>query len=80
MNKTYKRYRHTTQMSKPRFVISVALYYLLLHIRGICSFGGFGLLGLGLTLLYIDLPAAICLCSIGCCLITTRLVIGRTEK
>ena len=79
MNKIRKR-KYTMQMSKSRFVISVALYYLLLHIRGICSFGGFGLLALGLTLLYIDLPAAICLCSIGCCLITTRLVIGRTEK
>lgn len=79
MDKIRKR-KYTTQMSKPRFVVSVVLYYLLLHIRGICSFGGFGLLALGLTLLYIDLPAAICLCSIGCCLITTRLIIGRTEK
>lgn len=78
MNKTHNRRKH--EMSKPRFVISVVLYYLLLHIRGICSIGGFGLLALGLTLLYIDLPAAICLCSIGCCLITTRLIIGRTEK
>lgn len=76
MNKTHKR-KYNNHMSKPRFILSVIAYYLLSHIRGICSFFGWFLLALGLTLLYIDLPTALMLCCVGDCLIVIRCVIAK---
>ena len=76
MNKIRKR-KYTHRMSKPRFALSVICYYISAHIRGLCTFGGFGLVALGLTLLRIDFYAAISLCAVGGCLIGLRAALGK---
>lgn len=64
MNKIRKR-KYTHKMSKMHFAVSVMLYYISAHAKGLCSALGFGLVALGLTLLRIDFYAAVSLCAVG---------------
>ena len=64
MNKIRKR-KYTHEMNKLHFAVSVLLYYISAHAKGICTALGFGLAALGLTLLRIDFYSALSLCAIG---------------
>ena len=77
MNKANKRRYHKKAMSKKRLVISVIAYYIQQYIPTVCIFAGFGLVALGLILLYIDIPTAIMLITFGACLITVRIAFAR---
>lgn len=75
MNKIRKR-RYNHELRGLHFALSVIMYYISAHIRGICTFGGFGLLAVGLTMLYINFYAAVCMITMGVCLIVVRFVLS----
>ena len=79
MNKIRKR-KYTHRMSKLHFAISVMLYYISAHAKGLCSALGFGLLALGLTLLRIDWDAAVSLCAVGGSFIGLRFALSISEQ
>ena len=76
MNKIRKR-KYTHKMSKLHFAVSVLLYYISAHARGLCSALGFSLAALGLTLLRIDFYSALSLCAIGGSFIGLRFALGK---
>ena len=79
MNKIRKR-KYTHRMSKLHFAISVMLYYISAHAKGLCSALGFGLVALGLTLLRIDFYAAVSLCAVGGSFIGLSFALGRSDR
>ncbi len=79
MNKTRKR-KYTHKMSKLHFAVSVFLYYISAHARGLCSALGFSLAALGLTLLRIDFYAAVSLCAVGGSFIGLRFALSKSEQ
>lgn len=79
MNKIRKR-KYTHKMSKLHFAVSVLLYYISAHARGLCSVLGFGLVAVGLTLLRIDFYAAVSLCAVGGSFIGLRFALSKSEQ
>ena len=79
MNKIRKR-KYTHKMSKLHFAVSVLLYYISAHARGLCSDVGFGLAAVGLTLLRIDFYAAVSLCAVGGSFIGLRFALSKNEQ
>ena len=79
MNKIRKR-KYTHKMSKLHFAVSVLLYYISSHARGLCSALGFGLAALGLTLLRVDFYAAVSLCAVGGGFIGLRFALSKSEQ
>lgn len=75
MNKIRKR-RYNHELRGLHFALSVIMYYISAHIRGICTFGGFGLLAVGLTMLYVNFYAAVYMITLGVCLIVVRFLLG----
>lgn len=79
MNKIRKR-RYSHELNGIHFALSVIMYYISAHIRGICTFGGFGLLAAGLTMLYVNFYAAVYMITLGVCLIVVRLAISHNDQ
>ena len=81
MNKTHRKHRYYEKpMPKIKMAAAVIAYYIQSHIRGICTFGGFGLAALGLIILHADIPTALMLIAVGACLIVLRLSAGGRDR
>ena len=77
MNKTHRKHRYYEKtMPKIKLAAAVIAYYIQSHIRGICTFGGFGLATVGLIVLHAEIPTALMLITVGACLIVLRLSAG----
>ncbi len=81
MNKTHRKHRYYEKpMPKIKMAAAVIAYYIQSHIRGICTFGGFGLVALGLIILHADIPTALMLIVVGACMIVLRMSIGDKNR
>ena len=79
MNKIRKR-KYNHELRGIHFALSVIMYYISAHIRGICTFGGFGLLAVGLIMLYVNFYVAVYMITLGVCLIVVRLAISHNDQ
>ena len=81
MNRTHRKRRYYEKpMPKIKLVAAVIAYCIQSHIRGICTFGGFGLAALGLIILHADIPTALMLITVGACLIVLRVSVGGGDR